>query len=270
MNSNSAIVPRLLVKPWGRDDLSPALVGDCDEAVGEIWFQPDAPLDTILTKYLFTSAKLSVQVHPKGELSPTGRGKDECWLILDAAPGAQLATGFRRDIGPDEIREAARDGSIENLLAWREVAANDFLYVPAGTVHAMGPGLTLVEVQQSTDITYRLYDYGRDRPLHLEEAVRCAIGGEHPADLRRTIDPSRTQMLVEGPLFSVAHIAGGETGAVRERFEGAVQVIPLEGHCSTGGLTIASGSSAQAENLGQVDLSDCSRCLVAGLPLTPR
>lgn len=269
MNSNSAIEPRLLVKPWGRDDLSPALVGDCEEAVGEIWFQPDAPLDSILTKYLFTSAKLSVQVHPRCDLSPTGRGKDECWLILDAAPGAQLATGFRRDIAPEEIREAAQDGSIEHLLAWRNVAANDFLYVPAGTVHAMGPGLTLVEVQQSTDITYRLYDYGRDRPLHLEDAVKSAIGGEHPAHLRRTIDPSCTQMLVEGPLFSVAQIAGGEIAGVREKFEGAVQVIPLEGHCSIGSLKIASGSSAQANNLDQVDLSDCPRCLVAGLPITP-
>ncbi|NNC53650.1 MAG: class I mannose-6-phosphate isomerase [Erythrobacter sp.] len=267
MNSNGAIEPRLLVKPWGRDDLPPALVGDCDEAVGEIWFQPGAPLDTILTKYLFTSAKLSVQVHPTGKLSPTGLGKDECWLILDAAPGAQLATGFRRDIGPDEIREAAKDGSIEDLLVWRDVAANDFLYVPAGTVHAMGPGLTLVEVQQSTDITYRLYDYGRDRPLHLEEAVESAIGGEHPKELRRAIDPSSTQMLVEGPWFSVAQVAGGRISEVRNNSEGAVQVIPLDGYCVIGGLKVASGSSAQAFDLGQVDLSDCPRCLVAGLPL---
>lgn len=267
MKRNHSIQPKLLEKPWGRANLSPDLVGNCEGPVGEIWFQPDAPLGSILTKYLFTSAKLSVQVHPRAELSPTGRGKDECWLIIDAEPGAMLATGFRENIAADAIREAALDGSIEHLLDWREVAVNDFLYVPAGTVHAMGPGLTLVEVQQSTDITYRLYDYGRDRPLHLEEALQSAIGTSHPGELRRNIDPASTQVLVEGPWFSVAQIANGDLDNVVGLFAGAVQVIPLDGPCSLDGIAVPMGSSAQVGGLSEVDFADCRRCLVAGLPV---
>lgn len=267
MKRNHSIQPKLLEKPWGRANLSRNLVGDCDGPVGEIWFQPDAPLGSILTKYLFTSAKLSVQVHPRAESSPTGRGKDECWLIIDAEPGAMLATGFREDIAADAIREAALDGSIEHLLDWREVAVNDFLYVPAGTVHAMGPGLTLVEVQQSTDITYRLYDYGRDRPLHLEEAVQSVIGTSHSAGLRRNIDPASTQVLVEGPWFSVAQIGPEGPGSVSGHFAGAVQLIPLEGQCMIRDVAIAAGSSGQAKSLGEIDFSRCGRCLVAGLPV---
>lgn len=259
--------PWLLEKPWGRTGLPRRLVGDSQEAVGEIWYAPPAPLDSILTKYLFTSAKLSVQVHPRGSHSPTGRGKDECWLVIDAEPGARLATGFREEIEPEAIRQAALDGSIEHLLDWREVAVNEFLYVPAGTVHAMGPGLSIVEVQQNTDITYRLYDYGRDRPLHLDEAIGSAFGSSHPADLRRLIDPARSQMLVEGPYFAVAQVSQSAADEVISQMEGPVQLIPLEGYCELEGERIEAGSSAFAPSADSVDFSGCPRCLVVGLPL---
>jgi mannose-6-phosphate isomerase len=267
MTGATILQPKLLQKPWGRDDLPSRLVGDCKEAVGEIWFQPPAPLDSVLTKYLFTSAKLSVQVHPRGSLSPTGRGKDECWLILEAQPGARLATGFRQDIEASDIRQAALDGTIEDLLDWREVAANDFLYVPSGTVHAMGPGLTLVEVQQNTDITYRLYDYGRDRPLHLDDAVKSALGTPHQSELRRHIDPEMPEMLVSGPYFSLAQITGPKDETILAEFVGPVQIVPLEGECSIGSDRIAAGGSAMALCVEDVDFSNCQRCLVAGLPL---
>ena len=267
MSGLTIIAPSLLEKPWGRTGLPESLVGSAAQAVGEIWYPAPAPLDSILTKYLFTSAKLSVQVHPRALLSPTGRGKDECWLILEAEPGARLATGFRQDIGAEAIRAAALDGSIEKLLDWREVAANDFLYVPAGTVHAMGPGLTLVEVQQNTDITYRLYDYGRDRPLHLDEALASAIGETHPVDLRRTIDPRATQMLVEGPWFSLAQIGPEPDEDVIARFDAPVQLIPLVGECTVDDERVAAGGSAMAESLRAVDFSGCERCLVASLPV---
>lgn len=261
--------PELLEKPWGRVGLPESLVGSCTEAVGEIWFQPPTPLESILTKYLFTSAKLSVQVHPRGPLSPTGRGKDECWLVIDAAPGARLATGFRERIEPEAIRKAALEGTIEELLDWREVSVNDFLYVPAGTVHAMGPGLTLIEVQQSTDITYRLYDYGRDRPLHLDDAIGSAIGGAHPADLRRHIDPGLSQVLVEGPFFSLAHIGRSPAEDVLAQFQGPVQLVPIDGLCRSAGIDVAAGCSAMVSSALDVDFSDCPRCLVAGLPFRP-
>lgn len=262
------LVPKLLEKPWGRVGLPRRLVGECDKAIGEIWFAPPAPLDSILTKYLFTSAKLSVQVHPRCAQSPTGRGKDECWLILEAEPGARLATGLREDIEPEELRQSALRGTIEDLLDWREVKADDFLYVPAGTVHAMGPGLTLVEVQQNTDITYRLYDYGRDRPLHLDEAVGNAIGTSHPAELRTSTDPQRSQMLVRGPYFSVLHTAATPPDELLSQMEGPVQLVPLAGACAVDGSTVSAGASAMVEDVRTVDFSSCQRCLVIGLPIS--
>src|SRR3546814_2738640 len=91
------------------------------------------------------------------------RGKDEAWLILAAEPDSTIALGTKRPVGREELRDAALDGSIEDLLDWKPVKAGDFYYSPAGTVHAIGAGITLIEVQQNVDLTYRLYDYGRPR-----------------------------------------------------------------------------------------------------------
>ena len=143
------------------------------------------PTFPLLVKFLFTTDKLSVQVHPPDSDAARQRswGKTEMWHILRAAPGARLAVGFRKDLPPeslanaDYLREAARSGAIEQMLDWQEVRAGETFFVPAGTVHAIGAGLTLCEIQQNSDITYRLYDYnrpgtdGRPRPLHLEQAL---------------------------------------------------------------------------------------------------
>ena len=140
----------------------------------------------LLVKFLFTTDKLSVQVHPSDayaqecEQSP---GKTEMWHVLRAEPGARLAIGFRRDLaqGPrwerNDLRKAVETGAIEGMLDWMEVREGDSFFVPAGTVHAIGPGLVLCEIQQNSDITYRFYDYnrpgtdGRPRPLHIEQAL---------------------------------------------------------------------------------------------------
>ncbi|MGJ8537122.1 MAG: class I mannose-6-phosphate isomerase, partial [Parasphingopyxis sp.] len=175
------LTTRTIEKVWGRhrlglgfDDVPPG-----GEPVGEIWFEtPDGSAPELLVKYLFTSAKLSVQVHPDDEqarASGHARGKEECWLILDAEPEATIGIGLTETIDSTALRAAALDGSIEGLLDWKPVASGDFFYLTAGTIHAIGAGVTLLEVQQNIDLTYRLYDYGRPRALHLDDAVDVAV-----------------------------------------------------------------------------------------------
>src|SRR5262249_17412759 len=108
-------------------------------------------------------------------------GKTEMWHVLAAEPGAKVAAGFREEISADAMREAAISGEIENLLDWHEARPGDTFFIPAGTGHAIGGGLTLCEIQQESDVTYRLYDYNRGRELHLEHGVRVSNCGPHAA-----------------------------------------------------------------------------------------
>lgn len=164
-------------KPWGRHQLWPGFADPAPdgEPVGEVWFQTPGPEEPeLLVKYIFTSEKLSIQVHPddaQARAAGYARGKDECWVILDAEPDATIALGTHDVVGAEQLRAAALDGSIEELVDWKPVQAGDFYYSGAGTVHAIGAGITLVEIQQNVDLTYRLYDYGRPRELHLDEGV---------------------------------------------------------------------------------------------------
>ncbi len=258
-----------VAKVWGREDLPSPFIAPAGERIGEIWFETPPALEGLLTKYLFTSEKLSVQVHPSDEqLAGGGSGKEECWLILDAEPGASIALGFTRPVAADEMRRAASDGSIEQLLDWRKVRAGDFFYLPTGTVHAIGPGLALVEVQQASDITYRLYDYGRPRELHLAEALAVARGEPYPETLHRRVDAHSTAMLVEGPHFRLAHVAGGDVGTVAAKFDRAVQLLPLEGTVTIGGESIAPGGAGWTETLGDAGFDPSGRCLIAA-PVRP-
>jgi mannose-6-phosphate isomerase len=160
-------------KIWGALDLAP-WYPDPGKKIGEVWFEADLPL---LVKFVFTSDRLSVQVHPDDAFAAAlenSPGKTEMWYVLRADPGAQLALGFREPITRERLRESALSGEIERLLNWVDVNQGDTFFVPAGTVHAIGAGLALCEVQQHSDITYRLYDYGRPRELHLEKALQVA------------------------------------------------------------------------------------------------
>lgn len=203
-------------KPWGRLDLWPGFPAPAPGAspVGEVWFETQQP-DTadLLIKYLFTSEKLSVQVHPDDEQAHAvglPRGKDECWLILAAGPDSTIALGTKAPTDPDTLRAAALDGSIEGLLDWKPVKAGDFIYLPSNTIHAIGAGLTLVEVQQNSDTTYRLYDYGRARALHLEAGIEVAdLNPFAILPIVGEVAPGRT-ILVEGPKFVLERRAGGE------------------------------------------------------------
>ena len=258
---------RRLLKPWGRDDLPAPFAAGSGEAVGEIWFDTPPSLETVLAKYLFTGERLSVQVHPRAEFSPTGIGKDECWLVTGVQPGARIALGFAAPATTADIRAAALDGTIESLMAWHEVQVGDFFYVPSGTVHSMGPGLTLLEIQQNTDITYRLFDYGRPRELHLDEALRSIIAAPHPEALRHRVDPSCEAVLVDGDHFLLAQCIGRPSEALAQRLTGPVQVLPLEGACKIEGAPVPQGASGWARRLDLIDFSDDAR---VALVVSPR
>ena len=128
----------------------------------------------LLVKTLCPREKLSVQVHPNDAQAGAlglGRGKTECWYVLSAEPGAELALGFREGISHDEVRAAIADGTLEEKLNYLPVKAGDMVFVDAGTVHSIGPGMVILETQEYSDITYRLYDFGRPRELHVDAGL---------------------------------------------------------------------------------------------------
>ncbi len=178
-------------KPWGRTELPPMFDAPKDQRIGEVWFTGGADLP-LLAKYIFTSERLSVQVHPDDEQARARglpHGKTECWYILEADPGSTLGLGLKREVSAEELRSAALDGSIEGLLDWRTVQPGDFFLVPPGTIHAIGGGLSLIEFQQNADVTYRLYDYGRPRELHLDDAVDVACRAPYRESWRSMFPP---------------------------------------------------------------------------------
>jgi len=134
----------------------------------------------ILVKFIFTTARLSLQVHPNDAQAEGGPGKTEMWYILRAQPDSTLALGFNQPITKERLRESAASGEIEHLVRWFPVRAGDTFFTPAGVVHAIGAGIALVEIQQNSDITYRLYDYGRPRELHLDKGVEVSQLDPHP------------------------------------------------------------------------------------------
>jgi mannose-6-phosphate isomerase len=206
--------PYFRTRVWGFNDLSPWYDYQTDgEPIGEVWLTGEmcvaetGPLSgqslkditaahgqallgpgragdefPLLVKVLFPKEKLSVQVHPDDLLARKygePRGKTECWYALDAKPGAEVALGIKPGIPTEEVRTAIEQSRLEELLIHVPVEKGDMIFVDAGTVHAIGPGAVLLETQQTSDLTYRMYDYGRPRELHLEksfEAMRLVTG----------------------------------------------------------------------------------------------
>jgi mannose-6-phosphate isomerase len=182
---------------WGRQSLQPwyAETG-MKERVGEAWLTgPQCVVETgpfagrtltevasemggefpLLVKLLFPEEKLSVQVHPddaQAKAMGETRGKTECWYVLEAQQGAAVALGLKAGVEVAQIAAAVADGTMESLMEWVPVSVGEMLFVDAGTVHAIGPGVVLLETQQTSDVTYRLYDYGRPRELHLEKGLK--------------------------------------------------------------------------------------------------
>ena len=258
---------RSVAKPWGRTDLPQIFGGRVAKAIGEVWFEPPSEFDALLIKYIFTSEKLSVQCHPSSDqtlaMGLGKQGKDECWLVLDAQPGAQLAIGFEREIDDEAMRAAMQDGSIERLLSWYPVSAGDFFYIPANTVHAIGAGITLVEVQQNSDITYRLYDYGRPRELHVEEGVAVALRKPYPLEHHRCLAATGGASLVSGPYFRLDRIDGRPDPETMGRYAGPLFVVPLNCSLSVAGEAVAPGQCALAQSLGAVNFPASGLSLIA-------
>lgn len=202
------LAPVLVERIWGVDSLAPWHGGGANASIGEIWLTADscvaesgaaesstaeghtlaaltaaAPVAfgdsrgegfPLLIKLLFPREKLSVQVHPndaQAQALGMPRGKTECWYVLEAQPGAEVAVGFRDPLTTAEIAASIQDGSIEGKLRMLPVKAGDMVFVDAGTVHAIGPGMVVLETQQYSDTTYRLWDYGRPRELHVDAGL---------------------------------------------------------------------------------------------------
>lgn len=265
---NRKLPIRQVEKPWGRMSLPHPFENAPGARIGEIWFEPPAELATLLVKYIFTSEALSVQVHPSDvqtQAAGLGRqGKEECWLILDAEPGAKLGIGLKVPADEATLHQAALDGSIEQLLDWHQVTAGDFFYIPANTIHAIGAGISLIEVQQNSDITYRLYDYGRPRELHLEDGLSVANGQPYLAKWRTRLSVDSETMLVEGPLFRLDQLCGPPSISVQERYAGKpLLVVPRQGTVLLDGLPIAPGNCALADNLPALTVPAGTTCLIA-------
>ncbi|MCX7283319.1 MAG: class I mannose-6-phosphate isomerase [Novosphingobium sp.] len=242
------LLPRLVEKPWGRTDLPASFSGAAGQRIGEVWFEaPHANLP-LLVKWLFTSAPLSIQVHPddrQGRASGFVSGKEECWVVTAAEPGAVLGIGTTQPLDAGQLRAAALSGAIEQLMDWKPVRAGDYFYIPAGTVHAIGAGVTLVEVQQHADVTYRLYDYGRPRELQLDAAIAVSRAAPYHDPRCGRLTAAPRQQLVSGPLFTLWHARGSaivEPGAEGPECSRPDRwIVPLSGAVSTGDLEAHTG-----------------------------
>lgn len=202
------------------------------ELVGETALQPDHfPL---LIKFLFPRDKLSVQVHPDDDHARRlgqACGKTECWYVLAADAGAQIGLGLKAGTTREELRRAIEEVRAEELLNWVHIARGDLIYVDAGTVHTIGPGSILVEIQQNSDTTFRLYDYGRPRQLHVEEGIEAAKLVTRAGKVRPTHLPDRVR-LVASSCFVVEKFDLGASQATDAALKGtsAVQcVVALDG-----------------------------------------
>ncbi|HKW16639.1 MAG TPA: type I phosphomannose isomerase catalytic subunit [Terriglobales bacterium] len=194
-------------RPWGTNDLSPIYPRQFTEKIGESWLTgdnckiqngalagkslsevstqyqrelvgdaaPNSDRFPLLAKFLFPHEKLSVQVHPDdNDARAIGQpwGKTECWYVADAKPGAEIGLGLKRGTTRADFEKSIHENRAEELLNWIKVSKGDMIYVAGGTVHTLGPGAIIVETQQQSDTTFRLYDYGRPRELHLEHGLR--------------------------------------------------------------------------------------------------
>jgi len=262
----SMLAVRTVEKPWGRSQLPAPFMVPFGKRVGEIWFEPVEEVYSLLVKYIFTSEKLSVQVHPDDEqakaLGEYDTGKEECWLVIDAEPGATLGIGFNEAVSAEAMRAAALDGSIEDMLAWHPVQAGDFFYIPAGTVHAIGAGVSLIEIQQNSDVTYRLYDYGRPRTLHLEKGIAVARGEPYAASLHRHLPPVGTTELARGRYFTAHRIEGEPDAALLAEYDGPMLVLPRRGELELAEHVLRPGDCAFAPSASAITFTPESQSII--------
>ena len=239
---------RYVSKPWGLTDLRPFGDNGSGEPIGELWFTrfAGAPKPALLLKLLFTSEPLSIQVHPTdGYAASIGlpNGKSEAWYILAAAPNAKVAAGLKRRLSPTDLRAAIEDGSIVEIVHWRPVVTGDVISVPAGTIHAIGAGLVLAEIQQNSDATFRIFDFGRGRELHVDDAVAAANAGPAgPPALPYGLSQART-LLVASAFFVIerVNLAAGSSWSIDA--EGETWLLVLDGDAGIGSLNAVTGQA---------------------------
>jgi len=262
-------------RPWGTTDLSPIYPNHkFGERIGESWLTGDdckvanGPLANrtlndlskefgpalvgsaardskrfpLLLKFLFPAEKLSVQVHPDDECArAVGEpwGKTECWYVAHAKPGAQIGLGLKAGVTAADLERAIRENRAEDSLNWVEVFTGDMIYVAGGTVHTLGPGSVIVETQQQSDTTYRLYDYGRPRELHLREglaAVKLKVGsGKVVRPAPREEGGNRIERLIGAPYFVVERYEAKrplELSTLDESGEDSAQILVAVEGCA--------------------------------------
>ena len=259
-------------KPWGVADPRPWTQPSPDGTwIGELWYERTdracAP-PSLLLKLLFTSQPLSIQVHPDDAFARSiglPNGKTEAWYIVDAAPDAKVALGLSRTCTPQQLRQSIEDGSIAELVVWRSVVAGNVLSVPAGTIHAIGGGLVIAEIQQRSDTTFRLFDHGRQRDLHID----CAVAAAHTGAAEFQLDPVRISnqrtLLLSNSHFVLERVDLAPGSAWRIEATQETWLLALRGSASIGPLDLSVGEAIFAESdrlevrVGVAPLS----CLVA-------
>ena len=213
-----------------------------------------------------------MQVHPddaQAQAIGEPRGKTECWYVLEAEPGAAVALGLKHGVTLEDVRAAITDGTLEEKLEMVPVSVGDMLFVDAGTVHAIGPGVVLLETQQTSDRTYRMFDYGRPRELHVEQGIgvtkRVATRASKVAP--RVIDGFTR--LIEETYFSVDRFELA-SGSVTVTMEGPGCLVGLNGSASVrsaagevellkaSAVVVPAGAEVRVEaNAGPVSFARC-------------
>ena len=250
---------RVIEKPWGVVDAGAwAAAPGRGIPIGEICYdRPGAPAadSALLLKVLLTSQPLSIQVHPDDDHARAlglANGKTEAWHVLSAAAGARVAVGLKQRLTSEQLRRAALDGTISDEVAWRPVAEHDTILVPGGTIHAIGEGLVIAEIQQRSDTTFRLFDHGRTRALHIESAVAVASSapaGPQPQPNRMSAE--RT-LLVSGRHFVLERMELLAGSAWQLKAERETWLLVLAGSATAGEFAISKGDAifAKADDIG--------------------
>lgn len=249
---------RELQKPWGVTDLRPWSETDhAGRPIGEICYERSGPADAapaLLLKVLLTSQPLSIQVHPDDAFAQSiglPNGKSEAWYVVSARPGAAVALGLKQSVTPTQLRQAIDDGSIAELMAWRIVVAGDAVFVPAGTIHAIGPGLVIAEIQQRSDATFRLFDHGRDRELHVDHAVAAAHTVPTATQLRSNRLSNGRTLLASNPHFAFERLELEPDSRWRLDASRETWLLMLKGSMRAGAFDLVKGEAvfAQGERL---------------------
>jgi mannose-6-phosphate isomerase len=249
---------RELQKPWGVTDLRPwSDTNHADRSIGEICYERAGhatATPALLLKVLLTSQPLSIQVHPDDAYAQSiglANGKSEAWYVVSARPGAAIALGLTRSLTQAQLRRAIDDGSIAELMAWRTVVAGDAVVVPSGTIHAIGPGLVIAEIQQRSDATFRLFDHGRNRELHVDHAVAAAHAVPIGAQQRPNHLGNGRTLLASNPHFVFERLELEPDSRWRLDASRETWLLLLNGSVRAGAIDLVKGEAvfAQAERL---------------------